>query len=216
MTNMLRLLIASDSVISTIGIENSIERNNDFCIVDICKDYESTIKAIKTIGDIDIIIINFIEEEKELKLSSHLNELRPDIRRIILTTSKNITHIIAEIQQHITAYIINDISPEELATIIRSANFGHGLYFGGSAPIDKLLETFGSNRNLIACKPYELTQKELNVLKLLSKGKCSKEIAKTLNICYNTVETYKERIKRKLGVNTIIEAVVFGVEKNII
>lgn len=216
MTNTIRLLIACDSPIATIGIETAIKDNDNFCIVQICKDFTTTVEAIKRINDLGIVIISFLAEEDDIRLSSYISAINPDIKKIILTSSRSITHIIASIQTNITAYIINDISIAEFIDTLANANHGHGLYYGGSIPIDKLMLAFGNNKNITSCKPYELTIKEQQVLKLIAKGCCSKEIAEVLNIRSNTVETYKERIKRKLGVSTIMEAVVFGVERKFI
>ena len=71
---------------------------------------------------------------------------------------------------------------------------------------------FGNNGNILKAKPYELSARELEILKMLASGLSVKDISKLMEINVTTIESYKERIKNKLGVNTIMEAVVFAVK----
>lgn len=77
---------------------------------------------------------------------------------------------------------------------------------------DILIKGFGNNKNILNGKPYELSPREFEILKMLATGYSVKEISTKLSIGITTVESYKERIKNKLGVNTIMEAVVFAVK----
>ena len=65
-------------------------------------------------------------------------------------------------------------------------------------------------------KPIGLSAKELEVLQLVSSGYSNIQIASALNIATTTVETYKERIKGKFGLDTIVECVASAVARGII
>ena len=75
---------------------------------------------------------------------------------------------------------------------------------------------FTLEENMKKRKPYELTDRELEVIQLLANGYTSKEIANELNIDRNTVETYKDRIKSKLDCKSAIEIVVFAYKNKLI
>ncbi len=119
-------------------------------------------------------------------------------------------------RNHIRAYLAKDTKPEELIDIIRAVNRGKGVYFGESIAYKTLLDVFGGETNLASGKPYELTAREIEIIEYLAQGYSSKEISVLLQIDKNTVESHKERIKNKLGVNTVIEIVVFALSKQII
>ena len=61
-----------------------------------------------------------------------------------------------------------------------------------------------------------LSQREIDVIKLISKGKLDKEIADELNISISTVSSHKQNIQEKTGLQTKTEIAVFAIHKNLI
>lgn len=62
----------------------------------------------------------------------------------------------------------------------------------------------------------QISERELDIIKLLSKGLSSKEVGEDLNIAFHTVESHRKRILKKIGVKNTSELIYFAVKNNII
>lgn len=83
-------------------------------------------------------------------------------------------------------------------------------------PYRALIDAFGGENYLKRGKPYGLSEQEIKVIQLLAEGNSSKQISEILHIDRTTVESYKERIKVKLGCDTVVEIVVYAIKSQII
>jgi DNA-binding NarL/FixJ family response regulator len=75
---------------------------------------------------------------------------------------------------------------------------------------------FGGEENLKAGKPAGLSPKELEVLQLVTSGYSNAQIAAALDVALSTVDSYKERIKGKFGLDSMIECVATALQKGIV
>ncbi len=93
---------------------------------------------------------------------------------------------------------------------------GRSLFFGETLDADKITRIFGGKEKLEARKPQGLTPRELEVLQLMTSGYSNGQIAAALEISLNTVDSYKERIKGKFGLDSMVECVAHAVAKGIV
>ena len=93
---------------------------------------------------------------------------------------------------------------------------GRCLFFGETLDADKITRIFGGKEKLEARKPQGLTPRELEVLQLTTSGYSNGQIAAALEISLNTVDSYKERIKGKFGLDSIVECVATAAAKGIV
>lgn len=114
------------------------------------------------------------------------------------------------------AYLAKDSSPESIVDAIMDVAAGKCLFFGETIDSGKILRTFGGKENLKARKPQGLTPRELEVLQLTSSGYSNAQFASALEITVNTVDSYKERIKGKFGLDSIVECVATAAAKGIV
>ncbi|WP_455636542.1 response regulator [Parabacteroides sp.] len=213
----INILIIDDSEIHIIGMKSILRKEPDMHILDEAHTIPEAIESLKKeLPDIILLDISLEKETDGLDFASYIYQRYPAVNVIILSHYKNIHYIIQALRNHIRAYLAKDTKPEELIDIIRAVNRGKGVYFGESIAYKTLLDVFGGETNLASGKPYELTAREIEVIEYLAQGYSSKEISVLLQIDKNTVESHKERIKNKLGVNTVIEIVVFALSKQII
>ena len=217
MKSIIRVLIADDSQIHIEGVKAILKLETDMTVQGeafTCGEVKEKLQA-GILPDVILLDISMEEECDGLGLARYLNATFPTIKVMILSHYKEIRYIVQALQAKVCAYIAKDSSPADITGAIRSVMQGNGLYFGETISCKLLLQGFGDERNLRKGKPYELGGRELEILKMLSGGCAAKEIAARLGINVNTVESHKEHIKNKLGVNTIMEAVVFAVQHNL-
>ena len=134
-----------------------------------------------------------------------IRELDPAARVIVLTTYDTDDEISRALKAGAKAYVLKDISADELVNCIRSVLAGK-TYLAPAAAA-KLAE--GVTR-------VQLTPRELSTLRLLADGKANKEIATALDISERTVKTHLAHLFEKLGVTSRTEAIKVATRRGLV
>lgn len=129
----------------------------------------------------------------------------PDARVVVLTTYDGDEDIYRALQAGALSYLLKDMYFEELAEAIRAAHLGR-----------RRLPPVVAERLAGRVAGSELTSRELDVLRLVAKGKSNKEIAQSLGISEPTVKTHVNNILSKLGVDDRTHAAVAALQRGII
>lgn len=146
----------------------------------------------------------------------HLLALHPELKILILSqlSSKESIHKIMEIGAH--GYFTKNSNPDQLEMAIRSLH-EQGFYFGlelGSVIKEALLKESITPTNDIP--PYNLSERELQIIKMICKEMKSKEIADELFINVRTVETHRKNIIVKTHSKNFIGVILYALKHDII
>ncbi len=147
-----------------------------------------------------------------------LRTLNPQLKIIVWSYLKDINHIIHSIQAGASAYLTKDTTAEELKQTIHLAMSGKGFFLGETIPKSVLESCFKSPAEAMHAnaKPWHLTEREIEIIKLLTEGLIAKEIAERLKINITTVESHKENIKQKLNCKTVVGIVAFALKNGLV
>lgn len=129
----------------------------------------------------------------------------PDARIIVLTTFDADEDIYRALQSGAKSYLLKDTPEDELATVIRS------VYVGQSVLPPKVAELFAARQ-----KRPNLTNRELDVLQSLVKGRSNKEISAALFVSEDTVKSHLKSLFAKLGVKDRTEAAITAIRHGIV
>jgi two-component system NarL family response regulator len=142
---------------------------------------------------------------------------QPMTKVVMLTVSEDEEDLFDAIRAGATGYLLKELSIEEVADTVRAVARGQALVSPSMAT--KLLTEF----NLLSRRVAEqhgdaprLTDRELEVLRLVAKGMSNKEIAAELIIAENTVKNHVRNILEKLELRTRMEAAMFAVREKLI
>lgn len=214
---MIKIFIVDDSEIHLEGMKSILKRSDNLTVTATAQTAGEAKQLLrKEKYDLAILDISLEEETDGLDLAHFIKTTFPDMPIIILSHYKDIHYIIQSLKMQLNGYLAKDTQAEELICAIQTVVQGKGFYFGNTISYNDIIKAFGGEENVKKRKPYELTDRELEVIQLLANGYTSKEIANELNIDRNTVETYKDRIKSKLDCKSAIEIVVFAYKNKLI
>jgi two-component system NarL family response regulator len=136
----------------------------------------------------------------------------------MLTISDEEADLYEAIKAGASGYLLKEIPIEEVADAIRSVWAGQSRISPSMA--SKLLHEFAAMTKASADKPEvpapRLTDREMEVLKLVAKGMNNRDIAKELYISENTVKNHIRNILEKLHLHSRMEAVVYAVREKMI
>lgn len=195
---MIRIVIAEDQKMLLGALAALLDLEEDMSVVGKANNGEDVIKLVQLhnpdicIMDIEMPLKNGLEAAEELKRSS--------CKVIILTTFARSGYFERAVKAGVNGYMLKDSPSDELASAIRSVMEGRRIY------ASELVDEVYSEEN-------PLTDRENEVIILMSEGKSTKDIATQLFITVGTVRNYISSILDKLEAGNRIEAITRFKEK---
>lgn len=151
--------------------------------------------------------IDGVETTRRVKAAS------PSSRVIVLTSFADDDKVFPAIKAGAISYLLKDISPEELAHAIRAAQRNEAVLHPEVAA--KLMQEFSAPRPGEA-PVDQLTPREMEVLRLIAKGKSNKEIADTLIVSEKTIKTHVSNILSKLHLADRTQAAIYALRQRLV
>ncbi|MGA8211728.1 MAG: response regulator transcription factor [Nocardioidaceae bacterium] len=145
-----------------------------------------------------------------------IKEITPSARIIMLTVSDEEADLYDAVKNGASGYLLKDSSIEEVAQAIRVVADGQSLISPSMAIklLDEFKQMSRSDRQQVPTP--RLTDRELEVLKLVAQGLNNREIAKRLFISENTVKNHVRNILEKLQLHSRMEAVMYAVREKLL
>jgi DNA-binding NarL/FixJ family response regulator len=209
----IRILIADDHPVVREGLFAMLSRESDFEVVGEARDGVEAVNKAKELSPEVVLMDLRMPELDGVEAMNQIKSAKPNTKFIILTTYSDDDYIFRGIEAGARGYLLKDAPREELFKAIRAVHRGESLIqpVVASKVLDRLTEL--SRR---APSGEELSERELEVLRLMAKGAANKEIGVELSIAQSTVKTHISTIFQKLGVNDRTEAVTEALKKGII
>ncbi|MGA2368164.1 MAG: response regulator transcription factor [Dehalococcoidia bacterium] len=209
----IKILIVDDHPVVREGICSMLKREPDFKIVGEATNGLEAIERVRELSP-DVVLMDLRMPEMDgVEAISKIKEERPEVKFIILTTFSDDEYIFKGIAAGARAYLLKDAPREELFKAIRAVSRGESLIqpVVASRLLDRLAEL--SKKTPSA---EMLSERELEVLRLMASGVSNRDIAGQLSITQSTVKTHITSIFQKLNVTTRTEAVTTALRKGMI
>ena len=130
---------------------------------------------------------------------------RPECTVLVYSQLNDTRRILGALRRGAAGYIYKDDSSFSIQDAIRSITEGHAPMSPQIA--SSVLAYVKSTLPVPSAEEYSLSEREMQIIKLISKGYTSAEVAEILNLKYNTVSSYIKKLYRKLDVNSRSEAI---------
>jgi len=214
----IRVLVVDDHALFRRGLQMVLEQEPDIEVVGEASDgSEAVEKSADTLPDIVLMDVR-MPKRGGIDACTAIHETVPSAKIIMLTISDEEADLYDAIKAGAMGYLLKEISIEEVASAIRAVHGGQSLISPSMA--SKLLTEFASmikktdDRQQVPTP--RLTDREMEVLKLVAKGLNNRDIAKQLFISENTVKNHIRNILEKLQLHSRMEAVVYAVREKLL
>src|SRR5438105_472632 len=211
----IRVLIVDDHALFRRGLEMVLAQEPD---IELCGEAsdgtEAVAKAEETLPDIVLMDVR-MPRRSGIEACTAIKDVAPSARIIMLTISDEEADLYDAIKAGAMGYLLKEISIDEVASAIRAVHGGQSLISPSMA--SKLLTEFAAmvkktdDRQQVPTP--RLTDREMEVLKLVAKGLNNRDIAKQLFISENTVKNHIRNILEKLQLHSRMEAVLYAVRE---
>ncbi len=210
----IRILLVDDHRIIRQGLRALLEKESDMEVAGEACSGRDAIQFAREISP-DVIVLDIaMPDMNGIDAARLILADNPGCRILVLSMLGDKRLIIEMFSVGVKGYLMKDCAAEELVRAIRIVN-GNEVYM--SPPIAGLVI-----KDLIALLPEaspenspQLTSREREVLQLLAEGKNTKEIAFILSVSSKTVETFRQSIMKKLGLNTVAELTKYAIRERL-
>jgi DNA-binding NarL/FixJ family response regulator/class 3 adenylate cyclase len=215
----IRVLIADDQALVRTGFRMILEAEKDIEVVGDASDgAEAIAEARRTRPDVVLMDVRMPELDGIEAARRLLADESVETKVVMLTTFDMDEYVYEALRAGASGFLLKDVPPEQLVVGIRSVASGDALL--APSVTKRVVEEFVRRPPESARPPApeleQLTERELEVLKLLARGLSNAEIAKELFVSDATVKTHVARILMKLGIRDRVQAVVFAYENAVV
>jgi DNA-binding NarL/FixJ family response regulator len=212
----IKIILADDHRIFRDGIKSLLSDNDFINIIGEASSGNELLDMLKTQKP-DVVIVDItMPGLSGIEVSKQISSLYPEIKIMILSMHTDEDFVINSIKAGAHGYLPKDTSKEELLEAIKIIYDG-GEYYGKLVSdnfLKNYIKKFKTGQTLK--ENEDLTQREIEILKLAASGSSNKEIADKLFISIKTVDAHKNHIMQKLKLKNTAEMVLYAVKNKII
>ena len=216
----IRILIVDDHALFRAGIANVLGREKDFEVVGEAADGRSAIEASNALTPNIVLMDLSLPQPGGIETTQRIRRELAATAVIVMAQDEDEESLFASIKAGAAAFVIKDISPEDLVQVIRRVSKGEFLIndkvFSKPAVASRVLKEFRE----LAVYGQEaapifapLSPREVEILDNIAQGMTNKQVAYALSISEQTVKNHMSSILRKLSVNDRTHAVVYAMRQ---
>lgn len=209
---MINVLLADDHAIVRAGLCRIIEDSDDIRVAAQAENGEEAIRmAVAKRPDVVVVDISMPGLDG-LEVIDRLLIHYPDLPIIVLTMHEEEQYVVRAISAGAKGYVTKRAAPEQLVAAIRKVSQG-GRYLSETAAESLAVHMAGGkNRTLLD----GLSNREIQVLRRLAMGRTNREIAEAYNLSIKTIDTYRQRILKKLNLRNNAELSRYALQSGLV
>jgi two-component system response regulator NreC len=210
-----RTLLVDDHKIIREGLRAMFEKQTHIDIVGEAEDGLTAIQMARELRpDVVILDINMPGMDGIDTTQQLLKEL-PETKVIALSMFAKRTYVTKMLEAGASGYVLKEGAFSELTEAINTVLAGE-VYLCAAVATVLVDEYVGRSGRHGSASTAQLTQRELDILKLLVEGKPSKEIARILDVSIQAIDAGRRRIMQKLNVDTFVDLVKYAIREGLI
>ncbi len=214
MSEQIKVMIAEDHSMIRAGLKQLLELEPDIKVIAGCSDGRMAVEKYKEVNP-DVILMDInMPVQNGLEALEEIRSFDPGARAVMLTIHQDRDYLLKALEIGALGYILKDADASALIEAVRSVYEGQTYI----QPImaRELVNEYKRIKSGADDPRNQLTERETEVLKLLSKGMLNKEIANELYISEKTVKNHISSIFRKLNVQDRTQAAVYAIKTRIV
>ncbi|MEB3232416.1 MAG: response regulator transcription factor [Leptolyngbyaceae bacterium] len=211
----IRILIVEDDPMMQLGLEQSLSLQPELDVVEVVGDGYTAVERTRSLQP-DVVIMDIgLPKMDGIEATEKIRAENPNIHVVMLTSHITDQEVVAALASGADAYCVKGTSVENLVVAITAAQEGASYLDPQVArSVMHHLKTPLPMDDTV--KIGQLSEREMDVLKLLVEGQSNPEIAATLYLSPNTVKTHVRGIMNKLAVDDRVKAAVLALRAGLV
>jgi two-component system, NarL family, response regulator LiaR len=209
---MIKVVFVDDHEMVRIGVSSYLSAQSDIEVVGEASDGKEGVKLALELRP-DIILMDLVMKEMDgIQATKEIVEQWPEAKIIIVTSFLDDDKVYPALEAGAVSYMLKTSKASEIADAVRKTHHGQSIL---EPEVTGKMMTRMRQRNV--SEPHEeLTNRELEILLLMTQGKTNQEIADELFIALKTVKTHVSNILSKLGVQDRTQAVIYAFKHDLV
>jgi DNA-binding NarL/FixJ family response regulator len=211
----IKVLIADDHEIVRNGLISSLKNKKNITVIGEAANGEEALeKAEKLMPDVILMDIS-MPIMNGLDATEVITKKYPNIKILILTVHQEDSYVLEIVRLGAKGYILKDISPDELAKSVERVYSGEAVFDYGLSQVildDYIKIKSNEQKN----DPEKLSDREIDILKLIAKGFTGKEIADKCKLSIHTINSHREHIMKKLNIHSASGLTKYAIENGFV
>jgi DNA-binding NarL/FixJ family response regulator len=205
-----QILIIDDHPVVREGLEAILDHEQDLRVCGQAEDADGALEAIADLKpDIAIVDIS-LKNSDGIELTKTIKARYPKIFVIVLSMHDESVYAERVLLAGAQAYLMKDAASENIVTAIRRVLRGD--IYVSEAVSSKFLHIIASDKTGMTKTPIEtLSDREFETFRLIGQGLKASQIAAQLHLSVKTIETYRSRIKEKLGLSNAAQLLQYSI-----
>ncbi len=214
MNETITVMLVDDHAIVRGGVRAYLETQSDLEVVG---EASSGAEAVKLAAELvpDVVLMDLVMPEMDgVEATWRLRQVSPRSNVVVLTSYHEDSHIFPAIKAGALSYLLKDIAPDELADAIRAAARHEAILHPQVA--SRLVQEMRGERKTGSAVYSDLSERELEVLRLIAEGLSNAEIAQRLFLSEKTVKSHVSNILGKLHLADRTQAAVYAWREGVV
>ncbi len=210
----IKILIVDDHKVVRQGLRGFLELQDD---MEVCAEAADGNEAVALVDQAtpDIVLMDLVMPNLDgIEATRQIKCAHPGIGVIALTSFTEDEKVFPAIQAGAASYLLKDVSPDDLAEAIRAVHRGETRLHPKVAK--KLVEQVKKPRTIEAGRGAGLTEREIDVIKLVAEGMTNQGIAERLVISEKTVKTHVSNILAKLNLQDRTQLAIYAIKNDLV
>lgn len=209
---MIKVIIVDDHLIVREGLKQIISDTSDISVVAEASNGQEAINKIRNY-DCDVLLLDIsMPGRSGLEILKEIKSELPKLSILILTMHPEEQYAVRVLRAGASGYLTKESAPDELIEAIRKVSDG-GKYISST-----LAEKLAFNLEVDTGKPFHqtLSDREFEVMCMISSGKTVTEIADEMSLSVKTISTYRTRILDKMRMKTNAELTYYSIKNDLV
>jgi len=209
------VVLADDHHVVRQGLRALLETQGDFGVIGEEADGLKVVDMVERLRPNVLVLDVQMPGLNGLEITRRIAQRTLNTRVVILSMHANETYVLEALRHGAAGYVLKDADPAEVVEAVREVSAGRRYLSRGLS--DRAIDAYAEKAKTTATDAYEsLTNREREVLQLAAESSSIAEIGARLGISPRTVETHRENLMRKLGLQSQTDLIRYALRRGIL
>ncbi|MBL0912686.1 MAG: response regulator transcription factor [Bacteroidia bacterium] len=205
-TDTVDLVIAEGNFLVRQGLQAIFKEEDGFSIVGETENYDQMLEMV-SVRKPDVLIIGInLQSESIITYIQQVRILHPEVKILVIDIKEEVSEIVSILKVGVQGYILKQCDKGEIMDAMRAILRGSNFFCHNVMKLNKTLSE----------RTVTLTQRELQVLNLISEGLTNKEIADRIFLSDHTVASHRKNLMKKFEATNNVDLVIKAIKERII